>query len=582
MAKSFTKVKNNANDTVVAACIQHVTDNFTQKNQRDTKNLAIQRLIEDAYSIKDPNAPMMITTKKAVQVVWRVINKMKQNDFTLHGVQATPIEEKLATASFSTILKKGHYDATFSQKNGMAMNSVYYGDSFRLISPRAEGSFPVQFTVVDNTNVYVNTKATSMRGTRPVTKMALIFSGTLSQFEAMFPSFKGKVGAGTVPRSISFRKDQSEEWIQRMDSQDQIIEWCYYFDIESRSYVLFAGSACTIIEKKVGKDYPYVMKEDGREMPYIPVSHRSCMPSSEGFYNHGIMDYIYDLCVLERRVFNLMAKSIEDNVNPLEIVNLPNNEVGKFFNKLERAMQERAMGRRAFIPIEQDGISNQGASLQPFYTTALVNEAQALFGMIDLSFQRMGIYLDEPESPNQTATEILSNIEKSNEFIRQIGEYNNDESEFELKMVLDMSKKFIRKTDKTPLDLTTTVEIDGEVVRADFLTLGVFRQALDDRHWFVRSNSQKGVIQSNVMRRAQIAQVMPYLLPGSKTQIDAIKEVASLNDVDYEITGETLQPPQPQEGVAAGGQSAMPQGNLAESPEAKSRDEIQFRELSPV
>lgn len=568
-------IQNDSTDPIVESCLQHITDNFTQKNQRDTKNRYIQQVIEDAQAVRDPEAPQMITTKKLIEALWRVINRMKQLDFSLHGVQASPIEEKLATAAFSTVLKNGGYDSTFRDKNGLAMNSCYYGDAFRLISPRREKGFPVEFTMVDNTNVYVNTKATSMRGNRPVTKMALVFSGTISQFNALFPSFAGKVGAGYIPRNRAFQKDQTEKYIQRFDSEEDVCEWCYYFDIEKRDYVLFAGSSCTIIEKKSGEDYPYTMIDNGQEIAYIPVSHRMCMPASEGFYNHGIPDFIIDLCILDRRVFNLMAKSIEDNVNPLEFVNLPNNTVGNFFNKIERAMQERAMGRRAFVPIEHDGISNQSVSIQPFYTTALVNEAEALFNNVNLHLKRIGIYLDDPDTPGQTATEILSNIEKSNEFIRQIGEYNASETEFELKMALDMCKKFISKNDKTPLDMTTMVEIDGQKVRADFLTLGLFKQALEDRHWFVKVNSKNGVIPSSTMRRAQLAQVVPFLPQGSKAQLDAVSEIASMNDVDFSVTEQTMQGTegQPQAGASS---------ELAQPPEEVARDEVRFRELSPI
>ena len=242
------------------------------------------------------------------------------------------------------------------------------------------------------------------------------------------------------------------------------------------------------------------------------------------------------------------------------------------------AYHERALGRRALIPVPYDGVTNNQVTLQPFATTVLMNEAEALFERIDLELKRMGIYLDEPDSPDKTATEVLSNIEKSNEFVRQIMEFNADEVEFELKVVLNMCKKFIKKSDKTPLDLTTIIEFDGKPVRADFLTLGTFRKALDDRNWFFRVNSRSGTIPSGVMQRAQLSSVLPLLPQGSKAQMEGIKSLASLSDVDF-VTDQSLAPP-PQQGLTPPNVKA--DNAIAQPPEEVARDEVRFRELSPT
>lgn len=576
-----TSVRNDLSEPVVADAIRLMTDNFSTKNQRDSRNQVIQDIVENNFVLKSPNGAMRISTKKIVQAQWRLLTKMKPLDFTMHGLQASPLEEKLATAAMSTILKKGGYDATFREKNGMAMNLVNYGDAFRFIGPKKEGAYPVEFTMIDNSAVYVDAKATQVRGgSRPCSKMAIVFSASWDKFVQMFPSAKNIAGPGRLPRDNPYYKDTTQSYIQTMRNDEGFLtEWCYYYDLEHKAYCMFAGSGCTIIEEKIGKDYPYVMEEDGDELAYIPVSHYMGMPASGGFYNHGVLEFIYDLCVLYRRIFNLMSQSVEENVSPLALVNLPNDEADNFFNKLHVAYQERAMGRAAFIPIKQDGLSNQTATIQPFAIQALINEAEVLFNRIDLELKRIGIYLDEIDTVNPTATEVLANIDKQNEFVRQLMEFNASEVEFELKVALDLAKKTIKTGDKVPLNLTTMVNIDGQMVRPDDLTLGVAKKAFKERNWFFVVNSRTGVIPSGTMLRAQLQSVMPLLPQGSGASQEAIRKFANINDMDMDLSDENLAQPVPEEGLAAGGQ--MPaENNIQKTEKALAGEPIDFKSLA--
>jgi hypothetical protein len=434
--------------------------------------------------------------------------------------------------------------------------------------------------MIDNSAVYVDSLATKMRGgTRPVRKLALVYQSTWDQFVKLFPSAAKTAGIGVIPRPAGIGKDTSQSWLQQVDQPARLIEWCYYFDLEHQAYVLFAGANCTIIEKKMGKDYPYILNKGQKyEKPYIPVSHYMCLDGSEGFYNRGVLDYAYDLAITYRKLYNMLYQSVEDNVYPLELVNLPEDEADEFFGKVEAAYHERSLGRRAMIPIKQNGLSNQNVSMQAFYTTALINEAEGIFNRISLEFKRMGIYLDEPEEGGVTATEILSNIEKSNAFVREIMEKNASEIEFELEVALDMTKTTIKPSEKTQLNLTTMIKApDGQPLRADVLTLGMAAKEFKARNWFFTVNSRSGVVPSNAMQQAKISQVIASTLPGSPTQREALKAMVELNDFDW--MDDEATPNQPMEG-----QAPAPSGEAANpipAPEI-ARDEVRFKELSPV
>lgn len=575
------KPVNDTGKPVIVDALRHIQDNFSAKNQRDTRNNIINQLLRDGYNVywngSETASARTFGTKQFIQAKENIEQKLKPLDFTLHGTQATKDDEKLATAAFTTILKKGDYAATFRDKNGMASNLVCYGDSFRLISPRTQDGFPVQFTMIDNSAAYVDSLATSMRGgTRPARKFALVYQSTWDQFVKMFPDGKDKATIGRIPRPTGEGKDTTQAWVQKVSQNQQLIEWCYYFDLEHQTYCLFAGPTCAILDLQEGKDYPYILKRGKKyEEAYIPVSHYHGLDSKEGFYNYGVLDYCADLAIAYRKIYNMLYQSVEDNVYPLELVNLPEDEAELFFGKVQTAMHERSLGRRAFIPIKQNGISNQSVSMQPFYTSALVGEAEAIFNRIDLDYRRLGIYLDEIEEKERTATEILKNIEKSNSFVREIMSKNTSAVEFELDVAMDMTTEFIPNSDKTPLNLTTMIDgPDGEPVRADNLTLGIAAKEFKARNWFFVVNSKSGVVPSNTMAQAQANQVLGVAAPGSALQKAAVKTLVELNDFDYlEDPATPMNAPTPEGGATPA--TEVPAAEAA-------RDEVRFKELSAV
>lgn len=559
-----TSIQNDKPNPAVKDCIRLIAENFTAKNQRDVKNQKIIDLIEAGYEIRQPLGPKKINTKKLMQVFWKMLIQSKLLDFEIHGSQKEEWEEDVMTASFSTILHKGNYHGSFRDKGGVAPNMFLFGDGFRLIGPRRQSGFPIEFTPISNTNLYVNTQATGFRnGNKRVSKAAVVFSGTWDQFISYFPEAKNIAGMGRVPREVSYYKETEATYLQRIKQDKKITEWCYYFDIEHRVYCLFAGAACTILELKVGKEYPYVYTdEEGREVPYIPVSDYSCIPATQGFYNHGVGELIYDLVLLYAGIFNQLSQNIEDNVNPIDFVNLPQGEEDKFFEKIQMAYQERALGRRAFVPIGTGNGANNQVTLQPFTTQAQIGEAIQLFDRIDLELKRIGIFLDELDlSTTPTEMEILSHLETKNEFMRQIMEFNSSEAEFELNVTKDFIKKFVKSNDKTPINLTTRIKNPktGELVRFDDLTLGLVKKELVNNNWFIRMNDRSGFVPSNTQKRAENMQLLPLMPAGSKGQMERIKEIGRLNNID--VSDEDLQPPQPQ-GVPQGGSPDLTQPNL--------------------
>ncbi len=83
------------------------------------------------------------------------------------------------------------------------------------------------------------------------------------------------------------------------------------------NYTIFAGSACTVLEEYNGKDYPFILTKPNKKEgeAYIPVIHYYCMPSSEGFYNHGIGDALYTTLIQLLLLMFLKVKQVNSLIN---------------------------------------------------------------------------------------------------------------------------------------------------------------------------------------------------------------------------------------------------------------------------
>lgn len=551
--------KSDKDDPYVKKALRLLSSNYSEKNARDEKNERMKGFCEDTMSAKPISPRKKIRSKKPWQVWWKTAADLKLLDFQFHGVQRPEWEETLVTEGIGSVMKKAGWHTAFTQKGGTLSSMVHYGDGFKLISASNDSNYPVKFIPIDNTNLYVPTDSTGMRtGTRPARRAAVVFSGTWGEFQDMFPQAKKKkVGVGEIPRDMNFLNSVdtlSASYVRGDDEEEDRIEWCYYFDLDEKIFCVFAGAACTKIELKKGDNYPFYFKDaEGRKVYYIPISHYMCIPALEGFYNHGLIELIYDLAQNDEALFNDVSAYINEIAWPQEFINLPQKRAAKFFKDWQASEEARENGYRAPIPITTDENGKGGEILtRSNIRQGAVGEVMAFLDRQDLELKRAGLYLDEPDG-SKSATETLRDIETAKLLNVQIMDWNAEEIEFELMVVLDMLKKLVSPKDKTRLQITTKVKVPdpntGEMIelKADQVTLGTLHGTVKEHEYFPYVNSKSGSVPSNVMKRAQVQAVLPYLPPGTKEQQGATKEIARINNLDLDFS-----PLTPAEGVPQG------------------------------
>ncbi|HPQ09884.1 MAG TPA: hypothetical protein PLQ98_00990 [Bacillota bacterium] len=559
-----------------------IQDAFDVKQRQDSENQSILALFAEGFETVTPTGPRKISSLMLQQIMWKIMNKLKPLDFEMHGNGKPEWLEQLMTWGLATMADKSEFLRNLGVKQGVDWTTVLLGDSFTMFGSQENEEIPIINSMIPNSNLYVDQYATLMRTTkgRSATQALAIFSMDPSQGWRMFPSLKRDKVKGQIPREINriANIETGRDFYQTYRIQSNILEIGYYFDIQDPKRPvmgIIAGDSCKVVGKFEKDQYPFMMDNQ----PYIPISQKMCMPSAEGFYNYGVGNLLFKLANVSRGLQNMALGHTEDSTYPLTLVNVPQGKASEFFQSLQEAAKGRAQGKKPIVPIEYDPANPNGNRIaaQSLVTNAAMAEFQMMYEMITREIQRCGISLDEPDvNPDATQYQILAEEEKSSAWVKQMQEYNAPEFKFVLEMMLDCSKKFIKKSNKSFIDMPTAIDIDGIKVKNGVFTMGAWADELRKGQWFLTVDSRSGSIPSNVAKQTRLQRVLALLQPGSPEAMKVIQEIAALNGRELSIT-----PPQPMPGAPQEGQPVPAEGGPPPQSEVPTAQPAMGQQMSP-
>jgi len=547
-------VVSNYDDPAVQSALFTIEKNYDQKTKQDNRNKLIQDLFESGFEVRSPDGTRKINSKLLQQALWRLVARTKILDFSIHGNNRPEEIEKLVTEGVSTILDNGGFARSCRDKNGVFFKMYMWGDGFMHVGANNKDNQekPIIFSPVSNTNIYTDTYATGIRtGTvgRAVNECVVVNSMSWDEACQEYPQIKKKGGVGEIKRYLNGEKELERDYLQTYKTAEDKVEIAHYYNISKRNYTVFAGPAATILKQEKGESYPFVMKGE----PYIPILQFICMPSSKGFYNHGVGSMLYELAVMTQRLMNLALGHIEDNTYPITLVNVPKGEAGKFFNKLRSAHEMRRVGRKGYVAMEYDNDNPNAGRVdsQALLTNNLFQEWNVMFDRLYDEVKRLGINLDEGErNTDPTATQVISEEENANMFVKQVMEYNASETQFSVDLTMDFMQKFISPDNNTPINSTTRIDMQEDQVRADQFTYGAIVDELGKNKYFTKVNARSGAIPSNIMQQAQIQRAMQVAPPGSPAFTKLSLKWMRLNDQD--VRAEDVAPQEQAQEQASG------------------------------
>jgi hypothetical protein len=546
-------------DEGVKSALTLIGKNGTVHNRQEGIWRAIQSLFEAGFSVMNPAGTKKITSKLLLQILWKVVNKMKVPDFKIYkagpfALKTKPAEvkadaatreamEQIVTAGVATVMKEGKFIQCMRDKGGAFYKTALFGDCHVQVGYDEDRSdYPISFRVGSLSDVYMNNAATDIRdavGGLSADEVVIIYRYTIMQFNQLFPEWEGKVAKGDVPRAYRLRKQLEKTWFQTLYDGEEEIEVAYRIGID-KCMVVFAGPACTVIDRYEGdeeegedeaaespdeesqdvetlksgkkKPFPYIM--DGK--PYIPLLHFKFFPSSEGYYNYGIGHMVFDIAIVAAQMDNMAYSHAGDNIWPINFVNTPHKNASKLFNEILKAHEMRAAGGKGYVLSENQAGQGSGVTIESFQTQPITGEWERAFGRLERQIERMGFKLDMPDlgaNPNEMS--LMAEQEATDAPIKQIIEFNASEFEMAVLFTMDAIKKFVADDDQTPLNSTVDLEIGGQQVPLRGISLGMVAQELRMNKYFVVVNARDGTTPSGVMQQAQITKTMSALQPGT-------------------------------------------------------------------
>lgn len=534
--------------------------NSTIHNKHEGIWRAIQQLFEGGFTVMNPTGTKKITSKLLLQILWKVVNKMKIPDWKLYRAGGFKIQtdpkameedtkkrefvEEVVTAGVSTVMKEGNFLQCMRDKGGAFFKAALFGDTHIQIGYDNDNSdYPISFRVGSLSDFYMNNACTDIRdavGGLGADEVVIIYRYTMDQFNELFPAMKGKVASGEIPRAYRYRKQLEKTWLQTIYDPDDLIEVAYRIGIDKKQ-VIFAGAACTVVEELKGEDFPYIA--DGK--PYLPILHFKFFPSSEGYYNYGIGHMVYDLAIVTAQMDNMAYGHAADNIYPINFVNTSQKNASKLFNEIMKAHEMRAAGGKGYVISENAQGAGAGVTVESFQSQPITGEWERAFQRLEQQITRLGFRLDMPDlgaNPNEMS--IMAEQEATDAPIKQIIEYNSSMFEEAINYTINAIREFVDDDDETPLNSTTDIDVGDSSIPMRGIPLGWVAKELRENKYFVVVNSRDGTIESGVMEKAKNQDTMNNLTPGTPAWNKMVIKRAKLNGQN--LTEADLQMPQPQ------------------------------------
>ena len=461
--KSFYSLnaENGWNDKNIKLALKYIDNTSLIHNQKETEWRLIQDLFKSAFEIKNVSGTKKISSKLLYQCLSKIVAKQKFLDFQIHGSQKEEEVEKLVTDGVSTVLDNGNFAQCFRNKGGVFWKADLFGDAFIQMGTMQDKDISqIQYRVCSLSDAYVDNNANGIRdvvGGKSSCEFLNVFRYSEDSFFQNYPDMKGKVQAGEIPRTLSEWKQLEKTSSQQLQKENNTIEVAHYYNLNHKIYSVFGGMRCTPMYEFKNSKYPFLKKE---KIPYIPIYHFFFEPSSEGFYNHGIGHILYDLAIVLARMDNMAINHAEDNIYPINFLNVPEKAGARIMQQINVAQKQRGLGLKPYAIHEfNPNVPNSQMNLQPLQTQPITNEWERLFTRLERIIVRMGFQLDAVDrGSNYTATQVLAEEENSDTFVKQIMEYNASESKAIIEDTMSLMTTSIYVYNYTPINKTTIVQ----------------------------------------------------------------------------------------------------------------------------
>jgi hypothetical protein len=515
----------------------------------------IAKLYEDSYAL-DPNTqheklPAFIL----FQTVFSFISRMKPIDVMVKRDGVDEEHRRIVSEGIGAVIKKSGFVNMLRDDFGGFYQQLTYGDFFAMVGSDELG-LP-EFRACNLVGIYTDPNTVTLRNKSSggqATRVVVVFEYDWDEAISLFPEIETKATKGDLPSTQAYEQYYSmdnKKWEQEAQAKERRIQVGFYYDIGKIPYFgIIAGASGAIIQEVKGEDYPFYFGDKDAEMDerefYIPLLQWMLFPTIKGLFNAGFGHVCYRLSTLYRQLGNKAIIQVLDNIDPVRILNLPQQQAGGFLAKLKNAQEAIKKGGKGVVT-NAFGPGEQGAgmgAMETMTTQQVTADFERLMAFFDKILTGFGINLQRVlTDPNKTATAIEFEQEGLGDVISQIQEQNASTYEFAFKVVIDMIRKNIEDEDDTPLDVNKKMFVPelNQEIEVPF-TLGMLAEELRAADWDIVVNSRTGVYPSKTLDKFYLQSAINDLIA-----LGDVEGAMELMNKKHALNGINIRKRQPQQ-----------------------------------
>jgi hypothetical protein len=385
-----------------------------------------------------------------------------------------------------------------------------------------------------------------------------MFEYSWDEFIELYPKFKNKANNGRLPIDDDEQSKQDTltyDDEQRRNMEERKVQVLHWFNknLDGGTYVVFAGKDATIVEKKVGKEYPF---RDKKGNPDIPVYQFMCFPGVKATYNEGLGSLLYRLHIQTKQLMNMAISATRDRVDPVYFMYTAKKDRELLENKILKAMQDKMQGGMGVVSLQRDENGNQTATkIESLIGEIMTQEFERIFAQYDLLIKRIGINIDDIPQTVDTVGQAQLAEAGANAFVQQIMEVNGDEFKRIYEGMLTDIRDHVSENDDTPIRSDRPpVKTEDGTVKFGTATLGGISQLLNTKGvtFEVKVAARSGAYPDILAERERNTEVMNALsaiAPGSPAHLRSMAKFANLRNEavtedDFAVPQQALPPQQ--------------------------------------
>ena len=354
------------------------------------------------------------------------------------------------------------------------------------------------------------------------------------EFISLYPDYADKVNVGSpseeVERDTQNKTLESEDYSGTKDKV--VIHFAYSIkDAANPIMCVYAGSNRVLLDKAEGEQYPFWIKRDTGDHPFVPFIDAHVSNVRRGFYSPSAIGLMKDKTKEIEKIFFYSIPMFRKAVNPILLLLGSKDE--RLQEEIALASEMQGMGHSYIIP------TNENVQVSEIKPQSVFNDVESARVLLSRELSAVfGFNVQELEEVEQTATEFVGKSKAELKAISGLFKTNSGFFEKMAEYSVALAAKFWKTNDdrlvkfQDELGSSNTTDMGTAIFMLKEFT-GSFKVETDLKMPVSTADKR----QANQMLIGMVNNLLAASPQMSKEaidmQVEAIEFEASLSDMDH-------------------------------------------------